>query len=104
MAKNNIATTQVSTLPATAATSTLLPVTDSKLERTIRRARCFLDIIGQSPEKPKRVRGRFGGETTLDDRHFRRREGVRDRAAARRRSEQAAALAEIASLFEGVAA
>ena len=59
-----------------------------------------MDIIGRDPNKPKRVRGRIGGETTQNERWFERREEVRDRKAARLLAAREYAREQIGFVFE----
>lgn len=54
-----------------------------KFDRSHKRGRGFFDVTGRDADKPKRVRGRIGGETSCDEHWLQRRGEVRDRVAAR---------------------
>jgi hypothetical protein len=58
---------------------------DGKTGRTNKRDRSFRDIIGRAQ---KRFRGRFGGETRLDERYWARRKEIVARVIARQRADQ----------------
>jgi hypothetical protein len=73
---------------------------DGKTHRAIERARCFFAVIGRNPDKPKRVRGRLGGETPKDERHWERRKGVQARVAARELAAHQFAMSQIAMVFD----
>jgi len=88
---------QNSTTDATTATGQM----DGKAARSNQRARCFFNIIGGDPSKPKRVRGRIGGEMPRDDRWLERRGRARDRVVARLRADAAYASEQIGLYFEG---
>ena len=102
--KNKTTSTKGSELPVTDATG--VGSIDGKLLRTIRRAGDFFNVIGQEPDKLKRVRGRIGGEMPKDERYYERRQGVQARTAARRRAEHEYTLDQIESVFafEGLTA
>lgn len=99
MAKKNQSNDRNGTqISAQAMTST----TDGKTSRAMKLTRCFFSVIGRSPDNPKRVRGRLGGETPRnDERYWQRRQGVQARAAARERSAHHFAVSQIAMVFDG---
>ena len=75
------------TLVAQATASALIIPTvltdNGKLDRLQKRGRGFFDTTGRDADKPKRVNGRIGGETSCDEHWLQRRGEVRDRVAAR---------------------